>query len=429
MTLKETLDFINSYTCNYKHYDLSRVYALLDRIGNPEKKLKYVHVTGTNGKGSTCAMIASILRKAGYKTALFTSPHILRYNERMQINGEQIPDDDLIRVTEKVKAALDQMEDKVNWFEMVMCCALCWFAEQEAEIVVLEVGVGGELDGTNVIDVPECAVVTNIGLDHTQWLGNTVEEIASTKAGIIKQNGSAVLYRQEPSVEKVIEDRCEEVNATLHKADFDTIKLISADIFGQTFDACGYDSLYIPLIGEHQRKNTCVVLETAKILCKKGWNITEENIRDGLKDTVWPVRMEVVSKDPVFIIDGGHNPQGAQAVTDTLNELIPSGTHIIFMTGILADKDYKEFMRILSTVSKDFVTVTPDSYRALSADDLTDFIDSLGLNAVMCSSIEEGVKTSIALADGGIACCVGSLYLAGDVRAYFSSDTSLNRLV
>jgi len=429
VTLKETFDFIDSYTCKYKHYDLSRVRTLLELIGNPDRKLRFVHVTGTNGKGSTCAMVASILRKAGYRTALFTSPHILRYNERMQVNGEQITDDDLVRVTEIIKDAIDRTEERVNWFEMVMCSALYWFAEQKADIVVFEVGVGGRLDGTNVIDVPECAVITNIGLDHTGQLGGTVEEIASVKSGIIKKNGSAVMYRSSPSVEKVIEDRCAEVSAELVKADFGSIRLISQDIFGQVFDACGYEALRIPLTGEHQRRNTCVVLAVIDVLRKKGWNISDDNIREGLRDTVWPVRMEVVSRDPVFIIDGGHNPQCAQAVADALRELVPEGTRIVFMTGILADKDYREVMRILSSVSKEFVAVEPDSHRALAAGDLAEFIDSLGLHAVICNSIKEGIETSIKAADGGIVCCVGSLYLAGEVRACFSPDTSLERLV
>ena len=429
LTLKETFEFIDSYSYPYKHYDLTRVETLLDLLGNPHRKLRFVHVTGTNGKGSTCAMLASILEKAGYRTGLFISPHILRYNERMQINGEPIPDDDLVRVTETVKDAIDRTEEKVNWFEMVMCTALCWFAEQKADIVVFEVGVGGMLDGTNVIDVPECAVIMNIGLDHTGQLGDTVEKIAAVKAGIIKQGGSAVIYRGSPSVEKVIEDRCAEVSADLHKADFEGIRLISQDIFGQTFDACGYEALHIPLTGEHQRKNTCVVLEVVKVLRNKGWNITDEDIRNGLADTVWPVRMEVVSKDPVFIIDGGHNPQGAHAICDALTELIPAGTRIVFLTGIMADKNYADYMKILSSVSKEFVTVSIDYHRALSSDELAEFIDGLGLHATMCSTVEEGVRTAIELADGGVVCCAGSLYLAGEVRALFSPDTSLKRLV
>lgn len=428
MTIQETIDFLSSYSNDYEHLDLGRVRSFLDLLGSPDKKLRFVHVAGTNGKGSTCAMIASILYNAGYKTGLFTSPHILRYNERMQINGDQIPDDDLVRITGIIKEALSNTEDKVNWFEMLMCIALYWFSEQKTDIVVFEVGLGGLLDGTNVIDTPECSVITNIGLDHTAILGNTLEEIAFQKAAIIKPFGKAVIYRGTPEVEKVFEDRCSEVSAQLVKADFDSLNLISEDVFGQTFDACGFKSLHIRLTGIHQRRNACVVLEAVNVLKENGWDISETNIREGLSETVWPVRFEVVSKDPLFIIDGGHNPQCAQAVSDALIELLPSETRIVFLTGILADKDYKEVVSILSSVSDEFVTVTPDSYRALSADALADYIESIGAKAIACSSIDEGIRTAINLADGGAVCCVGSLYLAGEVRSFFSSDLNLDPL-
>ena len=429
MNIEETFDFIYSYTNPTRRTNLGRVRELLSLLGDPDKELKFVHVAGTNGKGSTCAMLSSILRKAGYKTALFTSPHILRYNERMQINGECIPDDDLIRATEKVKNAIEISVEKVNWFEMMMCTALVWFAEQKVDIVVFEVGLGGLLDATNVIDVPECAVITNIGLDHTHILGNTIKEIAEQKAGIIKAGGTVVAYRGSDVVEQVYEDKCREVGAELIKADFDSIREKKADIFGQTFDAEGMEDLHIPLAGGHQQKNASVVICTARALRAKGWNITDENIREGLDATVWPVRFEVVSRDPLFIIDGGHNPQCAEAVRDTLNALIPEGTKIVFLTGILADKDYKEVIGILGSVSNEFVTVTPDSHRALESDELADFIEQSGFHVTPCSSIEEGIETAIRIADGGVVCCVGSLYLAGDVRRHFSSDLSLERLV
>ncbi|MBR4928814.1 MAG: bifunctional folylpolyglutamate synthase/dihydrofolate synthase, partial [Oscillospiraceae bacterium] len=427
LDISETLKYIDSYKNDYPHEDLSRVRDLLTRLGDPDRKLRFVHVAGTNGKGSTCAMLASILRKAGYRTGLFTSPHILRYNERMQIDGSPITDDDLIRATEKVRAAIDGMENKVNWFEMVMCTALVWFAEKEADIVVFEVGLGGYLDGTNVIDVPECAVITNIGLDHTEILGDTLEEIAWQKAAIIKAGGTAVVYRGPEQVEKVFEDRCREVGAELIKADFDSISEGSADVFGQTFDAEGMKNIRIPLAGEHQRKNAAVAICAARALRSKGWKITGRNIRSGLRYTVWPVRFEVVSKEPLFIIDGGHNPQCAEAVRDSLRDLIPSGTKIVYLLGMLADKDFRDVIRILGSVSGEFVTVTPDSYRALDAAELARCIEDQGFSAVPCSSVAEGIETAIRLAGGGAVCCVGSLYLAGSVRRHFSPDPGFRR--
>ena len=423
------MDYVYSYSYTYEHKDLSRVSALLAKLGDPHRSLRFVHVAGTNGKGSTCAMLSSILQHAGYRTGLFTSPHILRYNERMQINGNPIPDDELITVTERVKEAIDSMEDKVNWFEMMMCSALLWFSIKKAEIIVFEVGLGGLLDATNVIDPPECAVITNIGLDHTAILGNTLEEIAFQKAGIVKHGSPVVIYRSTRSVEEVIEKKCLEVGAPIIKTDFDSITTSDEDLFGQTFSAEGMSDLYIPLVGDHQKKNTCVVIKTVRALRERGWSITDEDIRCGLKDTVWPVRFEVVSKDPLFVIDGGHNPQCAAAVVDTLRSLLPPDMRVVFLTGILADKDYMEIIRILSSVSKEFVTVTPDSYRALSSDQLASSLRSLSLNVSSCSTVEEGIETAISLANGGMVCCVGSLYLAGEVRRHFSADTSLKRLV
>ena len=422
MDIREAFEFINSYSYTYPHEDLNRVRALLNRLGDPDRKLRFVHVAGTNGKGSSCAMLSSILRKAGYRTGLFTSPHILRFDERMQIDGVPITDEDLALVTGKVRDALDGMDEKVNWFEMVMCIALAWFAEQEADIVVFEVGLGGLLDGTNVIDVPECAVITNIGLDHTEILGETLEEIAWQKAAIIKAGGTAVVYRGPEEVEKVFEDRCLETGAELIKADFAGISGGKADLYGQTFDAEGMKNIRIPLAGEHQKKNAAVAICAARALRSRGWKITERNIRSGLKDTVWPVRFEVVSRDPLFIIDGGHNPQCAEAVRDSLNSLIPSGTKIVYLIGMLADKDYRDVIKILGSVSDEFVTVTPDSYRALTAADLAGCIEECGFSAVSCSSIEDGIDTAVRLAGGGAVCCVGSLYLAGDVRRHFLPD-------
>lgn len=422
MTIAEVNEFLDTYSRSYKHLDVSRMRNFMALLGDPQKKMHYVHVAGTNGKGSCSCMTASILQQAGYKVGLFTSPHIMKFNERIMVNGVQITDDELAELMTEVKAVNDTLEydQQVNWFEFVTAMGFVWFAKQKCDIVALEVGVGGEFDGTNVIDVPDCAVLMNIGLDHTHQLGDTVEKIARTKSGIIKAGGDAVIYRTTPSVEAVIEQRCNEVGATLHKADFDSIRSISESLDGQVFDACGYEALRIPLAGEHQQKNTAVVLGVVEVLRSKGWKITDEDVREGLAKTSWPVRFEIMSHDPTFILDGGHNPQCIETVKDSLERLVEPGKHIVFLTGILKDKDTFNMTRILSTVSREFVVVTPDSHRAMPADQLAELFVNEGCEPVICDSIVEGIETAIAKAGpDGVVCCVGSMYLAGDVRKYF----------
>ena len=420
MNIQEVNVFLDNYTQPYKHLGLHRMKAIMELLGDPQKKMHFVHVAGTNGKGSCSAMTESILRHAGYRTGLFTSPHLIRFNERMQVCGVQITDDELAEIMTEVVAANDQLEEKVNWFEIVTAAGLLWFYKQKCDIVVLEVGVGGEFDGTNVIDVPDVAVMMNIGLDHTGQLGDTVEKIATTKSKIIKENGTAVIYRGKESVEKVIEDRCAEVNARLVKADFDSIVLVSENSFQQTFDVGERKNIQIPLIGEHQRKNTSVVLSVIDVLREKGFEISEEDVYEGLKNVTWPARMQVLQKDPLFILDGGHNPQCVEAVMASLDDLVSSGQKLVFMSGILKGKDADEMIKSLSEQSKDFVFVAPETHRAQTADDLSAIALAFGCNTTVCSTVPEAIQTSISLAGtDGIVCCVGSLYLAGEVLDYF----------
>ena len=238
MTSEEALTYIHSVCWKGSIPGLGRTQTLLKKMGNPEKKLKIVHIAGTNGKGSTAAMTASILRKAGYRTGLYTSPYIYRFHERMQVDGVEISDEELAEVTEYVKPLADSMEESPTEFELVSCIAFEFFCRKNCDIVVLEVGMGGALDSTNVIETPEVAVITNIGLDHTEYLGDTVAKIAETKSGIFKQDGHAVVYRGTPSVEAVFERVCAEKNVSLKKADFDSLRLVRHSLEGQVFD-CG----------------------------------------------------------------------------------------------------------------------------------------------------------------------------------------------
>ena len=416
MTAEEAISYIHSVCWKGSIPGLGRTQELLKRMGNPEKELKFVHIAGTNGKGSTAAMVASILQKAGYKTGLYTSPYIYRFHERMQINGVQISDEDLAAVTQYVKPMADAMAESPTEFELVCCIAFEYFKRQNCDIVVLEVGMGGELDSTNVIDTPEVAVITNIGLDHTDVLGSTVEEIARTKAGIFKEGGKAVVYRSTPSVEKVFEEICQERNVSLRKADFDSLQLVSRSLEGQTFHCGNRKDLQLPLLGDHQLHNAAVVLSVADALIEKGWKITEEHIREGIRDVSWPGRFDIVSRDPLFIIDGGHNPQCIDALVKNIEDYL-AGRTVIALTGVLADKDYADMYRPVMPLVQEFVCITPPNPRKLDAPLLAQYLQAAGAKATPCETITQGVRTAMEKAGkDGVVLCFGSLYTIGDIR-------------
>ena len=416
MNVNEAIEYIHSVYWQGSTPGLHRVQALLDKMGNPEKKLKYVHIAGTNGKGSTASMTASILQKAGYRTGLYTSPYIYRFHERMQINGEQISDEDLVEITEMVKPLASSMEQFPTEFELVCCIAFEYFARKQCDIVVLEVGLGGAFDATNVIDAPEVAVITNIGLDHTEVLGNTVEEIARTKAGIFKEGGSAVVYRGTPGVEQVFEEICREKHVSLRKADFDGLCLKAHSLDGQVFDCGDRKDLVLPLLGDHQLHNAAVVLSIADALIQRGWKITETHIREGLRDVKWPGRFDIVSRDPLFIIDGGHNPQCLEALVKNIEDYL-TDRKVIALTGVLADKDYGDMYKPVMPLVDRFVCITPPNPRKLEAAELAEHLNRAGAVAIACETIEDGVKMALQEAgETGVVLCFGSLYTIGAIK-------------
>ena len=422
MNIEEALNYIHSVSWMGTIPGLERELELLSRIGNPQDALKYVHVAGTNGKGSTAAMLASVLRAAGYRTGLYTSPYILRFNERIQVNGEPISDDDLCRLTEFIRPHAEAMADHPTEFEVVTAIGFEHFRRQKCDIVVLEVGMGGEWDATNVIKANEAAVITNIGLDHTQVLGDTLEKIARTKSGVVKRGCPCVMYRQEASVEAVFEATCRNLDAPFCPADFDSLVPRYAGLDGQVFDWGDLRDLRLPLLGEHQLKNACTALTALQVLRVAGWHIDEDAVRRGLASVSWPGRFEVMGKDPLFIVDGGHNPQCLQALEDALRAYLP-GRKLIFLNGCMADKDYGDMFRRLLPFAREFVTVTPRNPRALAAQALADYIrDALGAKATPCESVAEGVNTAIEKAgpDGAVCAC-GSLYMIGDIMEALAS--------
>ena len=416
MNATEAIEYIHSVCWKGSIPGLGRTQELLAKMGNPEKKLKFVHIAGTNGKGSTAAMTASILRKAGYRTGLYTSPFIYRFHERMQVDGVEISDEDLAAITEYVKPLAQSMAESPTEFELVCCIAFEYFVRQNCDIVVLEVGMGGAFDATNVIEAPEAAVITNIGLDHTEVLGDTLEKIAETKAGIFKENGRAVIYRSTPSVEAVFEQVCAERSVRLKKADFESLRLISRSLDGQVFDCGPRKELFLPLLGDHQLHNAAVVLSVADTLIEGGWIITEENIRDGLRDTRWPGRFDIMSREPLFIIDGGHNPQCIEALVKNIQDYL-AGKKLIVLTGVLADKDYADMYKPVMPYVEQFVCITPPSPRKLEAAELANYLEQAGARAFACPSIPDGVAAARSLAGkDGVVLCFGSLYSIGDIR-------------
>lgn len=418
MDHKQAIEYIDGMQWFGSKPGLSRVAALLEKLGEPQKKLRFVHIAGTNGKGSCAAMTASVMKAAGYRTGLFTSPYLMRFNERMQINGHEIEDDELAALVGEIKPFAEAMEDHPTEFELITALAMLWFYREKCDIVVLEVGLGGRLDATNVIDAPEAAVIMNIGLDHTRVLGDTPELIAAEKAGIIKPGCDCVLYQQSESVEQVIRRCCSERGAALHTADFSLIKSEFDSLDGQVFSYRG-DAYAIPLLGANQLKNAAVVIELAGVLRGKGWRIPQEDLEHGLYAVNWPARFEIVHEEPYFVVDGGHNPQCAATVVENLENYF-QGRRRVLLVGVLADKDYPELMEILSTAADEFVCVTPLSERALPAEELARELGRFNKPVTVCDTIEGGVAAAMdAAGKDGVACAVGSLYISGAVRACF----------
>ncbi len=419
MNYQEALAYLDGVAFFGSKPGLSRTRRLLEELGSPQKGLKFVHIAGTNGKGSCAAMTASVLKAAKYKTGLFTSPYLRRFNERMQINGKEIPDEALADIVTRIRPLAEAMEDdRPTEFELMTAAALLWYAEERCDIVVLEVGLGGRFDATNVIDAPEAAVIMNIGLDHTTVLGDTVEQIAFEKAGIIKPGCDVVLFEQQESVAEVIRRRCAEEGAVLHTADFSQLRSEFDSLYGQSFTYKG-EPYALPLLGSHQLKNAAVVLETVDVLRKRGWALEQSDVEHGLYAVHWPGRFELLSDEPPFIVDGGHNPQCAGTVAESLLHYFPDGRRILLL-GILRDKDYPALTEILDPAADEYVCITPASPRALPAEELAEHLKRFGKPVTVCGSIRDGVSTALERCGAdGMVCAAGSLYSVGEIRACF----------
>ena len=429
----DPIAYINAPRWQASRLGLERIRELLERLGRPQDRLKFVHVAGTNGKGSICAYLASILGAAGYRTGMFTSPYIERFEERIRVDGAMISPDELRDVTlavrEHAEAMAEETGDHPTEFELMTAVALEHFARCGCDIVVLEVGLGGRLDSTNVIDAPEACVIARIGLDHTALLGNTLAAIAGEKAGIIKEGSAVVSWPQEPEAMAVIECAAAEHGCELRVPDFAQLEegAIRWEDGASPFRSFSYKEwadLRTGILGSYQPQNATVALEAVDVLRGRGWRIPDEAVRAGVAQTRWPGRFEIVeggsSPDGfAIVVDGGHNPQGARALADSLAEVFP-GRKPVFVIGVLEDKDYPRMLEDVLPLGSAFVCVTPDNPRALSAHKLARAIrwtgqDLLGcsacVNPVVARDFEDAIRRARELAGpDGLICAFGSLY-------------------
>ena len=429
MNYQESLEFISSLPRfspssvkpGEDPFNLDSIRELMRRLGNPQDKLKFVHIAGTNGKGSTAAFINQIMIEGGYKVGLYTSPFIEHFTERIKINNEEIPEETLAEIASEVRLVCEEMISAgikaPSEFEIVCAIGFIYFARKNCDLVVLEVGLGGRLDATNVIGSSLLSVITTISLDHTEVLGDTLEKIAAEKAGIIKKDGEVLLYPCKPSVEAVFENVCRQKNARLSRAIMPkTVE--SADINGQVFDlGFGGHKFKIKMLGTYQVFNAAMAVQAALSLQLKGFKLTYKNIQDGLENARWPGRFEVLQTDPAVIIDGSHNEEGVKALKSSIEHYFPH-QKIIFITGVLADKNYREMMSDIVPFAKRFYTITPPTPRALPAESLADMLKSISdAEVYSCESVKSAVRQALSEAEeDDIIIAFGSLYYIGEIR-------------
>jgi len=419
MGIKETLEYIHNVKWQGSKPGLKRTRELLEALGNPEKQLTFVHVAGTNGKGSTSACIATVLTKAGYNTGLYTSPFVECFNERMQVNGENITDDELESVIDEIRPFADAMVDSPTEFELITALAMKFFLIKKCDIVVLEVGMGGRLDSTNVIETPELAVITSIGYDHVNELGPTLGDIAGEKAGIIKPDGDVLIYGGTDEVESVFKSVAENQGARLHKADFSRLQNQELTLDGIKLNLKPYGELTFSLIGAYQPYNATLAVTALEMLREKGFSISDEDIKSGIASVKWAGRFEVLGRNPVFILDGSHNPQGMEATAESLQKYF-GDTKVVFIIGVSADKDVASMMKKIAPLAKSFITVKPDNPRAMDSKELASKLKHFNIPVIDSDDVETGVFEALSSAgDSDIVCALGTLFFSAQVRASY----------
>lgn len=430
MNYVEALNYINDKNKFGSRLGLDVIGKLLELLGNPHLNMKYIHVAGTNGKGSTSAYMATILREAGYKVGLFTSPYLERFNERISINGEDIADERLGEITGKVKEKIEIMLNEgyehPTTFEIVTTTAFLYFKEENVDYVVLEVGLGGRADSTNIIKNSYVSVITTIDYDHTDVLGDTIGEIAYEKAGIIKENGLVISYPQEEEALKVIEEVSLGKKAELIVCPMENVEITylgeRGGVFNFRYKDKVYNNIEISLLGKHQIYNATLALLTMIVLRDKGlFEISNEQIRNGLNKTKWRGRLEVLKRNPTFLIDGAHNLQGVRTLVESIKQF--KYNRLILGIGILKDKDVENMVKSIVPLADEIVITEAKIPRKMEGEVLERIINKYNKNTYVEKDISKAIKKSYELAEKeDLIIFGGSLYLIGDVRKILLKD-------
>ncbi|MBR3769479.1 MAG: bifunctional folylpolyglutamate synthase/dihydrofolate synthase [Lachnospiraceae bacterium] len=405
--------------------------VMLEKLNHPEKNISYIHVAGTNGKGSVSAFLCNILKEAGLKTGMFTSPHLVHFEERIQTNGTMIPKEDVQRLGNLLLS--EDFGVQPTMFDYCLAMALLYFKEQQCDVIVLETGLGGKYDSTNAVGTPTVSVITKIGFDHMAILGNTLVEIAGEKAGIIKKGTKLVCESQEPEVEEVFQKAAEQVGVS-------SIEILAPERIEikdhQTFSAYGYEDLTMQMLGLHQFENATAAilaaefyltdylhikleseLEIKQELTEKISAQIQQAVRAGVANTKWQGRMEVLSTEPFFMVDGAHNAHGVTALRKSLESLFP-GEKFHFLMGVMADKDYIDMIAELLPLAIDFTTVTVGYSRSLEAVELAECISKMGVKATSRSSLAEAMS-EVTAERRAKTIAFGSLYFVGEIEEIF----------
>jgi dihydrofolate synthase/folylpolyglutamate synthase len=438
---QEILDYLYSFvdyslTRNLRYtpekFDLNRMRKLMENLGNPHHQYPVVHVAGTKGKGSTAAMIASVLQSAGYKVGFYTSPHLIDFAERIQINRVPISHADLVFTVNKLKPSVNRIK-RLTTFELTTAAAFMYFAHEKVDIAVIEVGLGGRLDATNVVD-PLLAVITSLSLDHTNVLGDTLEKIAFEKAGIIKPNKPVVVSPQKEAALTVLKNIALERSAELIQAGIDSsCQLLVHDLEGQTIRMCDKSrseldclDIRIPLLGYHQVENACTAFTTVTRLEKLGWNIPRAAIQEGFEKVNWPGRFEIIDRDPFVVVDSAHNRDSAEKLKTTLDEYFP-GSKVVLIFGASEDKDISGMFAELLPRMEHLILTQSVHPRAIDTEALIDLAAPYGTPAEMVVPIEKAIDRAFEVSRGECLILVtGSLFIVAGVRQAYKRKQSLS---